>query len=97
MKASWPLALIILGGLGAIIAAFWLHADPAMVVTVVTSVFGALLYGKVEATYQQTNGNTSRLIELAARQSDQLATMLPSSSTPSTITPPPGADTPKAA
>lgn len=54
-----------------------LEVEGTTVGTVVLPVLGALLYGKVETINNQTNGNTSALIELVRQQSAQLASMPP--------------------
>lgn len=54
-----------------------LHADTSQIMIVITTVLGGVIYGKVDAVQQQSNGNLTRLISLIERQSEQLAAGMP--------------------
>lgn len=81
MKVPWGAAVVIVACLTSVTVLAIARVDTTVIVAVigaaVTPVLGALLYGKVEATYQNSNGNTTKLVELVSRQSDQLAQAMP--------------------
>lgn len=79
-----PTALVMVACLAAVAVLAGFHRDTSQVMIVVSTVLG-LLYGKVDAIQQQSNGNMSQLLDMVRRQSEQLAAMMP----PPTA-PPPG-------
>lgn len=55
-----------------------MHADSTSMLAVLMSIVGGLSV----ATHQQTNGNTSRLIDLVERQSAELSRTMPAKPDP---------------
>jgi hypothetical protein len=73
MKLSWAVAAVAIACIGAIVVLSALKADTSAMLAVLLTVVGGLSV----ATHQQTNGNTSKLLELIAIQSEQLSRTMP--------------------
>jgi len=73
MELKWPVAIVAIACIGAIVALALMHADTTAMIGILLSVVGGLTV----ATHQQTNGNTSRLIDLVERQSSELSRTMP--------------------
>lgn len=73
MRNAWAIAAVAIAIVGAIVALSWMHADTTALLAVLLTVIG----GFTISTHQQTNGNTSKLIELVSTQSQQLAHTMP--------------------
>jgi len=73
MKLPWSVAAIAIACIAAIVALAVLHADTGAMLGVLMTVIGGLSV----ATHQQTNGNTSRLIDLVQAQSRELSRTMP--------------------
>lgn len=73
MKLPWSVAAVAIACIGAIVVLSALHADTGAMLGVLLTVIGGLSV----ATHQQTNGNTSRLIDLVQAQSRELSRTMP--------------------
>lgn len=73
MELKWPVAIVAIACIGAIVVLALMHADTTAMLGVLLTVVGGLSV----ATHQQTNGNTSRLIDLVERQSAELSRTMP--------------------
>lgn len=73
MRTSWPVAVVAVACIAAIVALSVLHADTTAMLGVLLTVIG----GIAVSTHQQTNGNTTRLLDMLDRQSAQLAKAMP--------------------
>jgi hypothetical protein len=79
MTHPWAVAAVAIACIGGIVGLAAVHADTTAMLGVLLTVIGGLSI----SIHQQTNGNTSKLIELVSRQSQQLArTMPPLTETP---------------
>lgn len=79
MKIPWTVAVVAIACIGAIVGLAAMHADTAPMLGVLLTVIGGLTV----SVHQQTNGNTSKLIDLVSTQSQQLARTMPALSAPS--------------
>lgn len=77
MKNPWAVAAVAIACIGAIVVLAWLRADTTAMLGVLLAVIGGLTV----STHTQTNGNTSKLIDLVQDQSKQLARAMPPLST----------------
>lgn len=84
MKIPWAVAAVAIACIAAIVALSALHADSGAMLGVLLTVIGGLTV----STHQQTNGNTSKLIELITNQSQQLARTMPPLGTTTPEVPP---------
>lgn len=85
MKNTLAVALVAVAGIAGVVLLSALKVDTTAVTSVIglgLSALGGIIYAKVDATYHQSNGNMSRLVDLLARQSDQLAAMMPAPPAP---------------
>lgn len=73
MKIPWTVAAVAIACIGAIVGLAALHADTTAMLGVLLTVIGGLTV----SVHQQTNGNTSKLIDLVSTQSQQLARTMP--------------------
>lgn len=73
MKLPWSVAVVAVACIAAIVVLSALHADTGAMLGVLLTVIGGLSV----ATHQQTNGNTSRLLDLVATQSQELSRTMP--------------------
>jgi hypothetical protein len=73
MKLPWSVAVVAIACIAAIVVLSALHADTGAMLGVLLTVIGGLSV----ATHQQTNGNTSRLIDLVQAQSQELSRTMP--------------------
>lgn len=84
MKNTLPVAIAVamvaVAGIAGVVVLSALHVDTTAVSTIIglgLSALGGVIYSKVDATYNQSNGNLARLLDLVQRQSEQLAQMMP--------------------
>lgn len=77
MKLSWSVAAVAIACIGAVVALAVMHADTSAMLAVLMTVIG----GVSIATHQQTNGNTSRLLDLVRAQSEELSRTMPAKTT----------------
>lgn len=89
MKLPWSVAVVAVACIGAIVALSALHADTGAMLGILLTVIGGLSV----ATHQQTNGNTSRLIDLVQAQSRELSRTMPAVPDPPQETEQPGGST----
>lgn len=78
MKLTWSVAAVAIACIAAIVVLAVLHADTTAMLGVLMTVIGGLTV----ATHNQTNGNTSRLIDLVQRQSEELSRTMPAKPAP---------------
>lgn len=80
MNLKWSGAAVAIACIAAIVVLAVMHADTTAMLGVLMAVIGGLSV----ATHQQTNGNTSRLIDLVQRQSEELSRTMPAKTPPPT-------------
>lgn len=77
----WAGVVVVVAILVAVVVLSLLKADTAVFVSIVATVGAPAIaillsiHGKTEAVRQQTNGNTSALVDLVRRQSDIIASL----------------------
>lgn len=81
MNKPWPAIVLAAIAIVCVTILAALRVDTTVIVStigvVAVPVIGALIYGATQEIKVQTNGNTSRLVELIEKQSAQLAAMTP--------------------
>lgn len=77
----WATVVVILASLGSVVTLSILKVDVATVltaiITIVLPVVGSILHSNISAVREQTNGNTSTLLDMVKRQGDIIATLPP--------------------
>lgn len=73
MKIPWSAAAVAIACIGAVVLLSAMHADTSQMLGILMS----LIAGLTVAVHQNTNGNTSKLIDLVSTQSQQLARTMP--------------------
>lgn len=66
MKLTWPVSFVAVATVAGVVVLALMGKDSESLVTLVTLGISALLYGKVQGVENNTNGNTSRQLELIA-------------------------------
>jgi len=77
----WATVVVIIASLGAIVTLSILRVDVGTIltaiITIVVPVIGSILHSSISAVREQTNGNTSTLLDMVKRQGDIIATLPP--------------------
>lgn len=77
----WATVTVIVSSLAAIVTLALLHVEVTAIltaiITIVVPVIGSMLHSNISAVREQTNGNTSTLLDMVKRQGDIIATLPP--------------------